>query len=222
MNIGDRMKMYERAFAGDRFMPMLPVLARIDGRAFHGFTKGLDRPFDTNYADCMDLTTIDLVKETNALMGYTQSDEITLLFYTDNIKSQIFFDGRIQKMVSQLGALSTLYFNKYVREYLGEEYVNRMPTFDARVWQVPTKEEAANVFLWRERDATKNSVSMAASCYYSHKEMHGKNGNQQQDMLFAKGINWNDYPARQKRGAHLPWKSLSFYPKNMKLEPIQI
>lgn len=200
--LGDRMKLYEGARAGERFMPLLPILARIDGRAFHSFTRGMDRPFDRAFTDCMVGTTIALVRETNACMGYTQSDEITLAWHSTDIKSQVWFDGRVQKMVSQLAAQATLRFYRLAVVNL-PAFVDRLPTFDARAWQVPNRTEGANVFLWRERDATKNSLSMAADALYSHKELHGKNGADKHDMLMAKGVNWNDYPTFFKRGTYV-------------------
>ena len=88
-------------------------------------------------------------------------------------------------------------------------FANRLPTFDARVWVVPNRTEGANVFLWREWDATKNSLTMAASEYYSHKELHGKNGRDKHDMLHAKGVNWNDYPAFFKRGIYVQRRTVT-------------
>ena len=193
---GDRMKLYEGIETDRMFMPMLPIVARIDGRAFHTFTRGMDRPFDREFHCAMVTTTQYLVRETGACMGYTQSDEITLAWYSPDYASQVWFNGRIFKMVSQLSAQATVMFNRCI----APKYQELLPTFDARVWQVPNLVEGANVFLWREQDATKNSVSMAASIFYSHKELMGKTGKQKQEMLFKKGINWNDYPAEYKRG----------------------
>lgn len=200
--LGDRMKAYEGAEAGRRLMPLLPALARIDGRAFHSFTKGMDRPFDAVFSSCMLDTTAALVRDTGACMGYTQSDEITLAWHSRTAQSQIWFDGRVAKMTSQLGAQATLIFYRLVLERM-PQYADRLPSFDARVWNVPNQTEGANVFLWREWDATKNSISMAASAYYSHKALLGKNGPQKHDMLHAKGVNWNDYPALFRRGAYV-------------------
>lgn len=200
--LGDRMKMYENVEAGRRLMPLVPVLARIDGRAFHSFTHGMRRPFDPDFSAAMIETTMELVRETNACMGYTQSDEITLAWHSTDLKSQIWFDGRVSKMVSQLAAHATLQFYLAISRRL-PEYGSKLPTFDARVWTVPNRTEGANVFVWREWDATKNSVSMAACEHYSDRELHGKNGSQKQEMLFQKGINWNDYPAYFKRGTYV-------------------
>ena len=206
--LGDRMKSYECVESGRRLMPLLPAMARIDGRAFHSFTRGMDRPFDERFVTCMVDTTVELVRQTGARMGYTQSDEITLAWYSTRTDSQIWFDGRVAKMTSQLAALATIVFYDLVRERM-PEYAKRLPTFDARVWNVPNQTEAANVFLWREWDATKNSISMAASAYYSHKELLGKNSSQKQEMLFARGINWNDYPAPLKRGSYVQRRVVS-------------
>jgi len=201
-DLGDRMKLYEGMESERRLMPLLPVLARLDGRAFHSFSRGMDRPFDAAFSKAMVDTTSALVQETGACMGYTQSDEITLAWHSESHKSQIWFDGRIAKMTSQLAAQATLIFYRLILERM-PHYADRMPTFDARVWNVPNRSEGANVFLWREWDATKNSVNMAASAYYSHKALMGKNTPQKHDMLHEKGVNWNDYPAVFKRGAYI-------------------
>jgi tRNA(His) 5'-end guanylyltransferase len=142
------------------------------------------------------------VLESGAALGYTQSDEISLTWHSTDIRSQIYFNGRISKMTSQLAAQATLSFYRAVLAIM-PEYADRQPTFDARVWQVPTRQEAANVFIWREWDATKNSLSMAASAYFSHNQLHGKNGADKHEMLFQKGINWADYPAAFKRGTYV-------------------
>lgn len=207
-SLGDRMKLYEGLEAGRRLMPLLPVLARIDGRAFHSFTRGMERPFDTAFTAAMGGTTMHLVRETGACMGYTQSDEITLAWHAPNSRSQIWFDGRVAKMTSQLAAQATLAFYRLVVEHM-PEYADRLPTFDARVWNVPNRAEGANAFLWREWDATKNSVSMASSAYYSHNELMGKHSRDKHDMLMAKGVNWNDYPAVFKRGLYIQRRQVS-------------
>jgi len=199
--LGDRMKEYEAA-TEFRLMPMLPTFARVDGRAFHSFTKGMDRPYDKRMADCMIGTARFVAQETNACMTYTQSDEITLCWLSEDPKSQIWFDGRHSKMVSQIAALATLQFHREVLRHL-PDWADQCATFDGRVWQVPSKAEGANVFLWRELDATKNSISMAAHSVFSPKQVHGKNGNEKHEMLFQRGINWNDYPAFFKRGTFI-------------------
>jgi tRNA(His) 5'-end guanylyltransferase len=195
--LGDRCKSYE---INDRFMPMLPIIARLDGKAFHTFCRKLEKPYDKRLTDLMVATTKFLVEETQACMGYTQSDEISLVWYSDSPDSQVFFDGRIQKMVSILAAMTTLEFNRLLPTVIPENAKFR-PMFDCRVFQVPTLEEAANCFLWRERDATKNSISSAGQANFSHKQLQKLNGSQIQELLFSqKGINWNDYPEFFKRG----------------------
>lgn len=199
-DLGDRMKFYEAQETERRFLPMLPVYARVDGRSFSKFTKGMERPYDIAMCRTMIEVTKRLVQDTHAIIGYAQSDEISLCWYAPNFNSSIFFDGRIFKMISSLSALATAYFNKFAREHWPKKCENKPPTFDARVCQLPTLEECANMFLWRERDATKNAITMAAQSVYSHKQLHKKNGNEMQEMLFQKGINFNDYPAFFKRG----------------------
>lgn len=135
-------------------------------------------------------------------MAYVQSDEITLCFYNKDPKSQIWFNNRHSKIVSQSAALATLFFNKACEKHL-KEFLYLNPSFDSRCFQVPTLEEAVNVFLWREKDCTKNSITVAAQTFYSHKQLQGKNSSQKQEMLFQKGINWNDYPSFFKKGTYI-------------------
>jgi len=204
---GDRMKMYEK-LQQQRFMPLLPVCVRLDGKSFSIWTKGLNRPFDQNMMSIMRDVTIQLVKETGACMGYTQSDEISLVLYTDNIKSQIFFDGKIQKIISVLAARTSVLFNFYVQRVIPDK-AGDLAVFDCRAWQVPNKIEAANTLLWREQDATKNSISMAARSFYSHNELINKSGAVMQDMLMDKGVNWNNYPNQFKRGVFIQKRKVS-------------
>jgi len=213
MNLGDRMKLYEGQMAGDRCMPLLPICARLDGKAFHTWTRDLDRPYDRRLTDLMVATTRHLVDETCALVGYTQSDEISLVWYSDDVESQTFFDGKVQKMVGVLASMTTAFFNRRVGNY-GLDLIHGEPMsprplalFDCRVWQVPSLEEAANVLVWRELDATRNSIQMAAQSKFSHKQLLNKNNEEMQEMLFKEyGINWNDYPDFFKRGTYIQRK----------------
>src|SRR4051794_23880386 len=148
-----------------RVMPGLPVLARLDGRAFHTFTRGLPRPFDPRLTALMVATTKALVGEFDARVGYTQSDEISLLWQQPSPNSQLPFGGRVLKLTSVLAATATAYFGRLLPDHLPEKR-DAVPVFDGRVWNVPTQDEAANYFLWREHDATKNSLSMAAQHHF--------------------------------------------------------
>jgi len=195
---GDRMKLYEQAEAGRHLLPLVPVMARLDGKSFHKWTEGLKRPYDPDMVRIMQEVTKILVEQTCALIGYTQSDEISLVYYSSDIKSQIYFDGKIQKLNSVLASMAAVNFNKLANAVWPEK---DLAYFDCRVWNVPTKMEAANAILWREQDASKNSVSMAARAYFKHSEMVNKSGPEMQEMLFKQhGINWNNYPPAFKRG----------------------
>jgi tRNA(His) 5'-end guanylyltransferase len=214
------MKLFESQMAGNRCMPLLPVCARLDGKSFHTWTRDLERPYDARLHKLFVETTKFLVEQTCARIGYTQSDEITLVWYSDDIESQVFFDGKIHKMVSVLASMATGFFNRstanvwYVRiprvmpkrPTLIEPQVRPLAFFDCRVWQVPTLEEAANALVWRELDATRNSVQMAAQAVYSHNQLLGKPNSELQEMLHQKGINWNDYADWCKRGTYVQRK----------------
>lgn len=197
-SLGDRMKMYEGQESDRRFMPLLPIMARLDGRAFHSFCRHMAKPYDTDMMDAMAATTIYLLEETQAVIGYTQSDEISLVYYSDDIKSQVFMDSRIMKMTSILAAMATIRFGERMREYA--KGAGSVPMFDCRVWTVPTMTEAANTLLWRERDATRNSINAAGQAHFSHKALQHKSTDDVVEMLHGKGVQWSDYPADFKRG----------------------
>lgn len=197
---GDRMKEYEMMEAGRRPLPGLPILVRLDGKAFHTFTSGLERPFDGRLHRLMDATTRYLVRATGAVVGYTQSDEISLAFYREG-NDELYLSGRYQKLTSVLASMATAIFNQELPKELPEK-AGTLALFDARAWQVPSLEEAANAFLWREFDVSKNSILMVAQHYFSHRMLQGRDSKDMQEMLFQEhGINWNDFPARCKRGA---------------------
>lgn len=201
--LGDRCKSYECVEADRCAMRALPLLARLDGRAFHTFTRGLQRPYDPGMSTAMIETTRYLVEKMVALVGYTQSDEITLAWYESSTSAAGYaFGGRFQKLTSVLAGMASAKFAQLVPEHLPSK-VGRTPHFDCRVWQVPTLADAADVFVWREDDATKNSITMAASAHYSHRQLHEKNSSDKHEMLHAKGVNWNDFPAFFKRGTYL-------------------
>lgn len=207
--IGDRMKAYEAIATSDRLLPLVPAVIRLDGRGFHKFTKGLVRPYDTRLTEAFVAVTSKLVEETNAVMGYCQSDEISLCLYEEHIDQQLYFDGKVFKITSALAALASVLFYREVVNRLPPGYADRLPTFDCRVSNMPTKVEATNYFMWREWDATKNSITMAASTEYTQQELEGKNGSQKQEMLFKRGINWNEFPTSFKRGTYVQRRTVS-------------
>lgn len=170
--IGKRMKHYEK-LANFRLLNQIPVIARLDGKCFHKFCKNLDRPFDLRLSSTMIKLAKFLVDETNARCAYTQSDEISMIWLAKSYKSSVFFDYKLQKMNSVLASMCSVYFNKLIKEAIPDK-INTFPLFDCRVWNVPNETEAVNYLVWRELDATKNSVGMAASCYYSASELDGK------------------------------------------------
>lgn len=220
-----RMKKYEyvtRTYLTTR----TPVIIRIDGKAFHTFTRGFTRPFDEIMSNAMQDTMKYLCENIQGcVFGYTQSDEITLVLVDyKKIDTSAWFDYNIQKCTSIAASMATLAFNKFFRErneswgfnvsmsdrsesefdvyerhYLAINQKGAM--FDARIFNIP-KEEVTNNIYWRQQDATRNSIQMLGRTYFSDKQMHKKNTSQIQDMLMLeKGVNWNDIPTRFKRGS---------------------
>ena len=196
------------------------TIIRIDGKAFHTYTRGLERPFDRGLIDDMNATAAYLCKNImGAKLAYVQSDEISIVITDfDDISTQAWFDNNLQKMCSVAASIATnkfnelrtrrfieMQFNMGLNEQIKENILgwfkrDHGAEFDARVFQIPQKVEVLNYLIWRQQDATRNSIASVAQSLYSSKELNGKNGNQQQEMIFQKGINWNDYDFREKRG----------------------
>ena len=190
-DLGDRMKKYENALR-QYITPRMPVIMRIDGKAFHSLTRSCKKPFDEHFARSMDNTAWLLLNEIqNARMAYVQSDEISILIIDYNtFQSQQWFGGNIQKMVSVSASISGVEFSKCF---------GKNGYFDSRIFILP-ESDVVNYFVWRQQDCTRNSVSSVAHSLYSPKQLHKKNNSQMQDMIFEKEINWNDYKPYWKRG----------------------
>ena len=201
--LGDRIKGYEARETKRSFIPGIPVVVRLDGKRFSKFTKNMEKPFDPDFTELMVQTTAYLVEQTNARIGYTQSDEITLIYLQDKPKSEIYLNGRVQKMTSILASMATGYFND-CRETALRRDPETIAMFDCRAFQVPSKDEAANVLIWRELDASRNSISMLANHYFSHKELQNKNVSQMHELLIGyHQVNWNDLKVAWKRGTYV-------------------
>ncbi|MEK6879689.1 MAG: tRNA(His) guanylyltransferase Thg1 family protein [Nanoarchaeota archaeon] len=191
--LGDRIKhQYE-----DRTRYFLPrrsySIIRCDGRAFHGLK--LKKPFDNEFMKAMQCTAFDLCREIQgAKFAYVQSDEISVLVTDfDQITTEAWFDGNIQKIVSISAGIASIRFGRYFDVH--------QCVFDSRVFTIPDPTEVENYFIWRQQDANRNSIQMAARAVYSHKELNNKNTSDLQELLHQKGINWNDYATDEKRGS---------------------
>lgn len=229
-DLGVRMKEFYEQIPKTKLMRRTPVAIRIDGKAFHTFTRGFKKPFDMILVKSMQETTKYLCENIQGcVLGYTQSDEITLILVDyKKLNSSAWFDYEVQKMCSIAASMATMAFNRFftknVSEYKMEwagslvpqdialqlemqnyydtllSAVQKGAMFDARCFNIP-KEEVTNLIYWRQLDATRNSIQMVGQANFSHAELQGKNCNQIQDMLHEwRGINWNDYPAYLKRG----------------------
>ena len=223
--LGDRMKDYYEDRTRIRLPRRTYTIIRIDGKSFHTYTKGLNRPFDNGLIEDMDETTTYLCKNIQGVkFGYVQSDEISLLLTDfDDLTTDMWFDGNLQKMCSISSSLATAKFNqlRMSREFqnnevdpikhgptaynmsIGEIIDGKLAMFDARVFQISSSIEVENYFIWRQQDATRNSISSVAQSMYSPKELHGIKTDGMQELIFQKGINWNDYPSREKRGGFI-------------------
>lgn len=211
-SLGDRMKSYEDSYRIS--LPIrMPVILRIDGKAFHSYTKGCKRPVDKGLVETMNLTAKYLCEHVQGCqIAYVQSDEISLLLNNfKTLDTQSWFDNTLQKMVSISAAMASVTFTTeswriWIPQTIdpswdpmSENDFIKPAFFDSRAFIVP-KEDVCNYFLWRQQDATRNSVQMLARTLYSHKECTDKNNSELQEMCFKKGFNWNDCPTSQKRG----------------------
>ena len=211
-SLGDRMKKYE-SVSKNTLVSRMPVILRLDGCHFHTFTKGFEKPFDIVLMKTMQETMKYLCEHIQGcVFGYTQSDEITLVLVDyKNINSSAWFDNEVQKMCSVAASMATFAFNTYFRvkaeEIQSTYYMKHISAlsngafFDCRAFNVP-KEDVCNCVLWRQQDATRNSIEALAQANFSHKELQNLNCNKLQDKLFLeKGINWNDLEIIKKRGS---------------------
>jgi len=230
--LGDRMKQYELT-SQSFVLRRTPVIIRIDGRAFHTFTSALDKlddslqrtPFSEKLHNAMLTTACILFNEVqNCVLAYTQSDEISLVLRDwDRLETQQWFGGNLQKIVSLSASIATAAFNygygRFVLPHHGNGWQG-LATFDSRAYNLP-KEEVTNYFIWRQQDASRNSVQMLGRFHFSQKQMHGKNNSEVQDMLMLqKQVNWNDLPTWMKRGSCVvqrpDWNHfMSFHPANV-------
>ena len=175
------------------------VIIRIDGRGFHTFTKNLERPYSRRLAEALDQAASSLCQEMiGCRFAYGQSDEYSFLL-TDFEKENapLWFDGNVQKIVSVSASLFTAYFN---RAFSGDRDRDKVAAFDSRVLVISRKAEVEKYFLWRQLDASANSLNMLASAHYAHSELVGKSNAEKHEMLFAKGVNWAKQAADFKRG----------------------
>ena len=216
MNLDTRMKKYEyvtRTYLTCR----MPVIVRLDGKAFHTFTRGLKKPFDPVFNSAMDDTMLHLAQNSqNCMLAYRQSDEISLLLVDyATFETAAWFDNNISKIVSITASMATAVFNESFKKHAlaqletetDPKYCNalrrcidNLALFDSRAFNIP-REEVANCFWWRQKDAIKNSIASLGQAHFSPRELHGKHGQQIQEMLETKGISWEDAPTPQKRGA---------------------
>lgn len=196
-DLGSRMKGYEMA-ARTTLPRRMPVVVRVDGKAFHTWTRGLDRPFSMPLIRAMDAVARALCQEMQgAALAFVQSDEVSVLLHNyRRLDSEPWFENQVQKIVSVAASIAGATMTLLSREVHPEP---RAAVFDARVFVLP-EAEVCNYFIWRQQDATRNSIQMVAQSLFSQRELHGKNTSVLQEMIFSKGQSWNDLAPSLKRG----------------------
>lgn len=224
-NLGKRMKENYEMRSRTSLVRRIPVAIRIDGKAFHTFTKGLKKPFDNILVTAMQETTLKLCKNIQGcVFGYTQSDEITLILCDyQNLDTSAWFDYEVQKLTSISASMATLYFNMKFSELVhswyenyfeewhhdpnDEKYVDALQrccdkgaVFDSRCFNIP-KEEVTNLIYWRQLDAIRNSIQMVGQSKYSTRQLHGASCEVIKEMLHQDGIEWHNLPIHLQRGS---------------------
>lgn len=206
-SLGDRMKTYEKVSA-IKLMRRTPVIIRLDGKAFHTYTRDMDKPFDKDLSEVRYQTVKMLVDNVQGcVLGYSQSDEISLLLKDwDTFQSQAWFDNKLQKIVSVVASMCTAYWQQNCNLLDGErtsgsdKFAGKTALFDARAFNVP-KEDVVNYFLWRQIDWERNSIQMLAQSVYSHKQLQGVSCKELVTKLEdEKGIIWGNLHPVQKLG----------------------
>jgi tRNA(His) 5'-end guanylyltransferase len=199
-SLGDRIKRYE-SVSNHHLTPRSPLLIRVDGRAFHTYTKGFRRPFDSVLMGAMVGAAIDTSRDMQGFkLAYTQSDEATFLLTDyDDLDTQGWFGSELNKVVSLSASLFTAHFNRRMPGLVDQ---GRLATFDARAFNVP-RDDAPNVFIWRQQDWHRNSLQMLAGAHFSHKELQGKKQRDMHDMLHGVGVNWAHLQPREKDGTFI-------------------
>lgn len=197
--LGERIKkQYE-----DRTRYLLPrrtyTIIRVDGKAFHTYTRKFVRPFDDSFIDAMDRTAVALCEGIQgAHIGFVQSDEISIVLTDmETEQTDAWFDGNLQKIVSVAASMATMVFNRAA----GDAGLAQSATFDARAFTIPDRQEVFNYLIWRQKDASRNSIQAVAQSLYLPSELYCKQLADLHQLLHEKGINWNDYKPRYKHGA---------------------
>jgi tRNA(His) guanylyltransferase len=200
-DLGNRMKNYEVHETGRRLPTDRPIYARIDGRSFSKFTRGMDRPFDARLSQAMIDTTKYLVEATNAVIGYTQSDEISLVWFVDGDNAQMLFDAKSHKLNSVLASMTTAKLFSLIKNW--EPYCHRLPHFDARVLSVPDKWEAVNMLRWRYLDARRNAITSAAHSVFGHSKLQNCSTREMLQMMEDAEYDYSALPMRYRYGAFI-------------------
>lgn len=222
--LGDRMKKYYEEVSKTRLVRRMPVIIRLDGKAFHTFTRGMKKPFDEVFNNSMQQTMEYLCKNIQGcVLGYTQSDEITLVLIDyQTLQTDAWFDYEIQKMTSISASMATLAFNKFFEtnvnkfkeeisdlaigienKYLDtlDNCIEKGAFFDSRCFNIP-REEVTNCILWRQLDAERNSINALAQSLFSHKSLQGLSRKETvAKMELEKGVIWGNFPTMFKRGS---------------------
>lgn len=191
-SLGDRMKLYENKYRN--YLDGDCIVIRVDGKSFHSFTRNMDKPFDVNLITSFNLAMLETSKELqNFCLAYHQSDEVSFLLLPSSDKSQIWFDGNVNKLNSITSSIFTYWFNRFIK--------SDIPAFfDCRCFTVPI-EDVPNYFVWRQIDYRRNSINMVASSLYSHSELMNKNSVEKMRMILPKGVSWELIPNVQKYGS---------------------
>jgi tRNA(His) 5'-end guanylyltransferase len=201
LDIGTRFKTNYEAPACHHLTRRTPVVVRVDGRAFHTFTRNFERPFSYQFSTSMTNAAMYVASQMQGFkLGYVQSDEASFLLTDyDNFQTEPWFGYRKSKVETISASLMTVAFANCMKRC----GVTDWATFDARAFNIP-ESEVANYFLWRARDWHRNSVMMYARSHFSHQLLQGRTITDIHEMLHDAGHNWtSDLMADERNGTFL-------------------
>ncbi len=200
-SLNDRMQRNYEDPARHLLTRRMPVIVRVDGRAFHTFTRDFRKPFDQRLIDSMIVAATTVAGEMQGFkLGYIQSDEASFVMTDyDNLQTDAWFGYVKSKVESIAASIMTAAFARCMRL----ANVTTLAYFDARAFSVPAH-DVANYFLGRAKDWYRNSISMYARAHFSHAQLKGKPIPEVHEMLRSVGCNWStNLTDEEKNGTFL-------------------
>lgn len=204
--LGDRIKAFERSETDRRAQPGQVAVVRIDGMGFSRFTRSMMKPYDPALGGLMIETSRYLVGRLGAHLAFTQSDEISLIFLDRGPRP---FDGRLHKLATAAAAIATSFFVQKGLHHWPDLCRRSPPAFDGRAFCVPSRDDAVAVLVWRELDASRNSMSMAGRSHFPQRALQGVSRSEVRLMLSQASVAYDELSVHFRRGCYVARRPLA-------------